>query len=154
METTTEALFGVAAITFYILNDGGSLVSSGFTSVGAVSASFGDGPVNFSDAGSPNVGFLTGSIPKAGENSIATSTGMYAGTTGSIRLSGGMYMGDEVHFNCIWEAELTVPMMEVPPGTAGDAPNPTEVGLSSGAAAAISLLMAGPIIAAMVVATM
>ena len=129
VDGTTDTNFGVAAIAMYKFSDG-TLVSSGKTSVGVVSATFGDGPVNFKDNSSPIVNLLTGSIPDADSNSILVGTGKYKGTTGTIRLSGGMYMGDDqVYFNCVWETDLKIPpppAVEANDGMMGDNNNVME----------------------------
>ena len=128
VDGTTDTNFGVAAIAMYKFSDG-TLVSSGKTSVGVVSATFGDGPVNFKDNSSPIVNLLTGSIPDADSNSILVGTGKYKGTTGTIRLSGGMYMGDDqVYFNCVWETDLKIPppVVEGNDGMMGDNNNVME----------------------------
>ena len=110
MGTGTDCLFvagpdecgglQVTATTAFQFDTDNSLTATGETSVQ---------PTTF---GSPDATHITGAIPSTGEENIEGGTGVYAGTTGTIRLSGAVNMANldskgEATFDCIWVMDVT-----------------------------------------------
>lgn len=100
---------GVAAISFYIFDCGGSFAIAGLTSVQPFADGVGNGRVNPLDPSSPLVNLLSGSLP-ADEttNRILDATGVYRKAQGGNRLSGALHdEGNGVYFSCMWDIYLT-----------------------------------------------
>lgn len=100
---------GVAAISFYIFDCGGSFVISGLTTVQPFADGVGNGRVIPSDPSSPKVNLLSASIPDdETTNRILDSTGVYKHAKGGSRLSGALHdEGNGVYFSCMWDIYLT-----------------------------------------------
>lgn len=85
------ALLGTAVFDF---GPFGTLTTQGLTSVQPKTH------------GSENISHITGSIPMPGTNSIVSGTGLFAGATGSSRLSGAVNMwniqNNEITFDCLF----------------------------------------------------
>lgn len=78
--------------------EGGKIISRGHVGVQPTSLPF------------PGVSHLTGSLPAPGSNSILHASGVYAGATGRVRLSGAVDMSrlseGVMQFDCLFVIEL------------------------------------------------
>lgn len=100
---------GVAAISFYIFDCGGSFAIAGLTSAQPFTAGVGNGRVLPSDPSSPLVNLMTGSLPDdETTNRILDATGVYKKAKGGNRVSGALHdEGNGVYFSCMWDIYLT-----------------------------------------------